>query len=43
VFPVPKHTWTVVEGEPIVTASSQLRIVATRQSGTLAPQFYKSA
>jgi hypothetical protein len=41
VMPVPKHTWTVVEGEPVVTTGSHLRILATRQSGTIAPQYYK--
>ncbi|HEY2354081.1 MAG TPA: hypothetical protein VGH79_04180 [Gaiellaceae bacterium] len=35
------HTWTVVEGEPVVTAGSRLRVLATRQSGATAPQFYK--
>lgn len=35
------HTWTVVEGEPVVTAHSRLRILATRQSGATAPQYYK--
>lgn len=36
-----QHTWRVIEGEPIVTASSRLRIIATRQSGATAPQYYK--
>ncbi len=35
------HTWTVVETEPIGTATAHLRIAATRQSGPTAPQFYK--
>ncbi|HLX33320.1 MAG TPA: hypothetical protein VKR79_11240 [Gaiellaceae bacterium] len=35
------HTWQVIEGEPIVTATARLRIVATRQSGATAPQYYK--
>jgi hypothetical protein len=35
------HTWTVVETEPIVTTTAHLRIAATRQSGSTAPQFYK--
>jgi len=35
------HTWTVVETEPQVTATAHLRIAATRESGSTAPQFYK--
>jgi hypothetical protein len=36
-----QHTWRVIEGEPMVTATARLRIVATRQSGATAPQYYK--
>lgn len=36
-----RHTWQVVEGEPMVTATARLRVVATRTSGATAPQYYK--
>ncbi|MDX6481874.1 MAG: hypothetical protein QOG85_2384 [Gaiellaceae bacterium] len=35
------HTWQVVEGATMVTASSPLHVLATRQSGATAPQYYK--
>jgi hypothetical protein len=36
-----RHTWEVVEGEPVGTPSSHLRILATRERGATAPQYYK--
>jgi hypothetical protein len=35
------HTWTIVEGVPVITSSTRLHILARRQSGTLAPQFWR--
>ena len=35
------HTWTIVEGEPVITPGARLHIFATRQSGMLAPQFWR--
>jgi hypothetical protein len=36
-----RHTWRVIEGEPMVTTTTRLRIVATREDGATAPQYYK--
>jgi hypothetical protein len=35
------HTWQVIEGEPLVTTGARLRILATRERGATAPQYYK--
>jgi hypothetical protein len=35
------HTWTIVEGVPVITSSARLHILVRRQSGTLAPQFWR--
>ena len=33
------HTWTIVEGTPVITPGARLHILARRQSGMPAPQF----
>jgi len=35
------HRWQVIEGEPVVTSTSRLRVLGTRESGAPAPQSYK--
>jgi|GEM_PF-2479195 hypothetical protein len=36
-----RHTWHVIEGEPIVKPGARLRVLATRSNGATAPQYYK--
>jgi hypothetical protein len=36
-----RHTWRVIEAEPMVTEAARLRIAATQQRGSTAPQYYK--
>lgn len=38
---LPHHTWRVIVRETSATSSSGLRVVATHQRGTAAPQYYK--
>lgn len=33
------HTWTILEGEPVVTTGSRLHVYATHSRGARAPQF----
>ena len=33
------HTWTIIEGTPVITPGARLHILARRQSGMPAPQF----
>lgn len=35
------HRWRVIEAEPMVTQGARLRIAATQESGSPAPQYYK--
>ncbi len=39
--PLQRHGWQVVEGQPEMTPTSPLHIVATRNLGATAPQDYK--
>lgn len=36
-----KHTWQVIEGEPLITIGARLRVLGTRMSGATAPQDWK--
>jgi hypothetical protein len=36
-----RHTWRVIEGEPLVTAGAKLHVLATHTSGATAPQYWK--